>query len=207
MDELVLPGRPAGREGVYVLRGLLICGLIITAGLGQGLWHAAFRGALPLLAGLVMGTALTEADSAGRTISLRWALHLMVMWAATLSPAMWGNREVLRTCSVAGALAVLIRGGRRTRVLAWTGVAGIVVVALSRQSWLQGSAGELQYALGGAWPRGWGTSLGIQPCFWSGAGWRAGRGYWWSRDGVESRIHSGHSAVCHSPPVPCSMCS
>lgn len=154
-----VPRSPVGaREGVYVLRGLLICVLVVTAGPGDGALNASFRTTLPLFAGLVFGTALAGAEKTGRAISLRWALHLVAMWLATLSPVMWGNREVLRSCAVSGGLAILIRRGGRTRSLAWAVAAITVVLAVlasSGPAWVQGIAGELQYALGGAWPRGW----------------------------------------------------
>lgn len=166
----------SAREGVYVLRGLLLCGLVMTAGTGGSALHASFRGALPLLAGLVFGTALAEVESAGHTISFRWTLHLGAMWLATLSRDMWGNREVLRTCAVAGGLAILIRRGTGARLLAWVAVAIVVALASSRVSWLQGSASELQYALGGAWPRGWGDVARDSALFLFGCRTAGGRG-------------------------------
>jgi hypothetical protein len=153
-----VPGsRGAAQEGVYVLRGLLICGLVVTVGPGDGVLHASLRTTLPLFGGLAFGTALAQAEREGHTISFRWALHLVAMWLATLSPAMWGDREVLRTCAVSGGLAILIGRGGRVRLLAWAGVAigcSMAALASSLPSWAQWGVGELQYALGVAWPRG-----------------------------------------------------
>ncbi len=146
------------RDGIYVLRGLLICGLVLTAGPGDGALNAAFRTTLPFFAGLVFGSAVAGAEKAGRGVSLRWALHLVVMWLATLSPVMWGNREVLRTCAVSGGLAILVRRGGGTRRLVGAVVAITVVLsglAASGSPWAQAIEGELRYGVGGGWPRGW----------------------------------------------------
>ena len=179
MGENAPRSRGAAREGVYVLRGLLICGLVVTAGPGGGELHASFRTTLPLLAGLVFGTALADAEKTGRTVSFRWTLHLVAMWLATLSPAMWGDREVLRTCAVSGGLAILIGRGRRARLFTGAGVAiavALAALASSTPSWVQGSMGELQYAVGVAWPRGWADVARDAALFLLGCWMARGRG-------------------------------
>lgn len=178
MGERAHEGHGAARGAVYVLRGLLICGLVVTAGTDGGVLHSAFRAALPILAGLVLGTALAEAENTGRTIPIRWTLHLVVIWLATLSPLMWGNREVLRTCAVSGAVAILFRRGRTVQAVVWAvaTVAVLAALASSASPWLQRALGELQYALGGAWPRGWAHIAQDAVLFMIGCGAARGRG-------------------------------
>lgn len=147
----------APRDGVYVLRGLLVCGLVVTAGSGQSSLHEIIRAALPLLAGLGFGAALGETRSTGRGFALRWTLHLTAMWLVTLSPVMWGSREVARTCAVAGILVVSLRTDHSVR-RAWI-AAGVVIAVTTLMSlqpaWLPLGPRDLGYALGVAWPRGW----------------------------------------------------
>jgi hypothetical protein len=160
-----VPARPpddaptaSARDGLDLLRGFLIAGLVITTGTGQGVMQDAFRGALPLLAGLAFGVALAEERRTGRVVSPRhWTLHLFALWLATFSPALWGDREMLRTCAVAGALVIAWRGGGRARtgaLVTWGIVAGAALAAPSSY-WLRVATGEVFYGLGGAWPRGW----------------------------------------------------
>src|SRR5688500_15000871 len=116
------PGDPLARnarDGLDLLRGFLIAGLVVTASTRQGVMQDAFRGTLPLLAGLAYGVALAEGRRTARAVSPRyWMLHLSAMWIATFSPALWGDREMLRTCAVAGAMVIAWRGGGRVRAVA-----------------------------------------------------------------------------------------
>jgi len=142
------------RDGLGLLRGFLICGLVLTAGTGVGGAHAFVRGALPLLAGLALGVALLDAKRS--TLSPRWAMHLLVTWLVTFSPVMWGNREVLRTTAVAAGLAVAWRAAGRARafVLLLPLVVLLTTLAAPSSYWLRLASSELLYGLGGAWPRG-----------------------------------------------------
>ncbi|HSH76834.1 MAG TPA: hypothetical protein VLA09_14190, partial [Longimicrobiales bacterium] len=128
-------GRPPGadpRDGVDLLRGLLICGLVLTAGTGEGWLHASIRGALPVVMGLAFGVAIAGAERGGRRVSPLWMLHLLATWLLTLWPGMWGNREVVRTCAIAGCAVILLRGvGVRARA----GL-GVAVVAVAVAAWL-----------------------------------------------------------------------
>jgi hypothetical protein len=157
--DTVFGGGSSARDGVHVLRGLLISGLVLTAGTGNSALHESVRAIVPLGAGLVFGIAVATTRRASPGSSLRWIAHLTVLWLATFSPAMWGNREVLRTSAVAGGVAILVLRGGTSRVVAWTAVAlaaAVAVISPLGPSWLEYTS-ELQYALGGAWPRGWGS--------------------------------------------------
>lgn len=157
MLDRVVATEGAPRDGVYVLRGLLLCGLIVTAGSGQSSLHESIRTALPLLGGLGFGTALGEVQDTDWSFALRWTLHLAAMWLVTLSPAMWGHREVTRTCAVAGILVILFRSGRRAP-RPWIAAGALITVAtvVSLQSaWSHLGLRDVEYGLGIAWPRGW----------------------------------------------------
>jgi len=167
----------SARDGLALLRGFLITGLVVTAGTGQGVMQDAFRGALPLLAGLGFGVALAEERTTGGAVSPRyWILHLCAMWLATFSPALWGDREMLRTCAVAGALMIAWRGGRPARTVALVTPMIVAAATLAAPSsyWLRLVSGEVFYGLGGAWPRGWAdvardASLFLAGCWAAGA--------------------------------------
>jgi uncharacterized membrane protein YeiB len=146
------------RDSLDVLRGFLICALVVTAGTGEGELHAAFRATLPSLAGLGLGVALAGATGVHRPVPpLRWVLHFGALWLATFSGLMWGNREVLRTSAVAGVLAIAwrARGRARACAIALPLVVAAVVATAPSSYWLRVASGDLLYAVGGGWPRGW----------------------------------------------------
>ena len=157
MNEPSVGDGPPARKGVELLRGVAICGLVLTAGAGGGTPYALFRSALPLLAGLGFGGALAEAERTGRHLSARWVLHLALLWLAAMSSQMWGNREMMRTLAVAGGVMLVARRMPVGRLLGWAGatVAALAALAWSPAAWAEVVTSELGYALGVAWPREW----------------------------------------------------
>jgi hypothetical protein len=177
MDQGSFSDRESGRQGVYLIRGLVLCGLVLTAGSAQSGLHAAFRATLPLMAGLVFGVALRDVARTSGKVALLWGLNLGGLWLLTLSPMVWGDPDVLRTCVVSGIMGLLVSLGGWTRRVAWAAVALVVALALLTASlppWARAAVGELQYMLGGAWPRGWAEISRDAMLFLLGS-WAAGR--------------------------------
>ena len=132
----VAVSRGAGNERRDVLRGLVLCGLLMTAGSGAGILAASFRASTSLLSGLGYGTAFACAQERKRPFAARWALSAALVWFASFTPyvLMW-NRELVRTYALAIGILLLIRHARAERLMRWAALSVALGVLLLTLYW------------------------------------------------------------------------
>jgi hypothetical protein len=158
----------ADRDGLHALRGVVICGLALSNGSLSGLLAAVSS----MLAGRAFAAGLVAGESAGRRSVWPWTARIAFGWLATFSPVLLVvSPEVVRSWAAAAALTLALRRLRDgpTVLLA----AGLLVAAFGAAgaSPTTGLVGELGYALGATWPRGWSDVARLTALFLLGGVW------------------------------------
>jgi hypothetical protein len=162
-------------ERLDVLKGALLCGLLLTASAPAGALPLLLRAGLSLLAGRAFATGLRRAESAGRRPERSWLPRIALVWIASFTPAvLLANPDAVRSFAVVAGLALLIRGLPTRGLLVLAGGLLAVSVAATGATPHAGAVGTIEHALGATWPRGWSDVARLGALFLLGGVWARG---------------------------------
>lgn len=109
---------------------------------------------------LLVGSAL--AVLAGRGLALRrparaWtAFYVVALWIATFSPVpMLGNPDAVRSSMAAATLVLFLPAFSTKATIVLSAVLLVVAAGAVTAAPHAGTLGELEFAVGATWPRGW----------------------------------------------------
>ena len=163
------------REAIHVLTGMVVCGLAISANAPGGPAPWFFRAAVAVLAGRALAANTVTADGTRHRPARGAILYIVVVWLATFSPiVLLGNPDVIRTSAIAAAVVLIFRGLAAGSTLVLSAVLLVTAIVTSSAPPHVGSLGELEYALGATWPRGWNDVAGTAGFFLIGSAWASG---------------------------------
>lgn len=144
--------RDLENDALAVLHGIVICGLTLFTVQGSG--QSLFRTLAAVLAGRALSRGSRVANETRGRADQTMLLGLATVWGVSFSPGLpLGNPDAMRSGAVAGML-VLALGGvpvwwRLVTALSLILAGGVETVSHG------GFLGNLEFATGAAWPRGW----------------------------------------------------
>jgi hypothetical protein len=158
--------RGLGSDGLHVLKGALICALALSAG------APFFRAVLAVLAGRALAAGIVKVDGTRCRPVRGTVLFLAGIWIGTLSPVvLFGNPDVIRSSVAAALLVLLLRGLPARSTIALSGVLLVAAAAAAGAPPHSDVLGEVEYAVGATWPRGWSDVAAAAGLFLLGSGW------------------------------------
>jgi hypothetical protein len=159
-----------------LLRGAVTAGLVLSATVPLATLPVFLRSAAMVLAGRALTAGVARAEACGYRCHRPWATRIAIVWAVTFLPvALLPNPDAMRSCAAAAGLALALCAVPRRFVSVLAGALLLAALLLAGDYTHSGPLGNIEYALGVTWPRGWNDLALVAGLFLVGGLWaRAG---------------------------------
>ena len=170
-----------GIARIQALNDTIICALALSSYLSAGSVMVFLRAAAAILAGRALAASVWNGSGIPWRRTAGTLLYILIVWSATFSPVpLLGSPDLVRSGAASAVLVLLASRlpGKTTLVL--SGAMALCALLAAGAPPHPGLAGELEFAVGAAWPRDWSdvtvtAGLFLLGSAWAASSFRAGR--------------------------------